>query len=68
MATGPVKQSNTTNGHGFTAPDGGSKDVFVHISAIERSGLTGLADNHKVTFDIEPFHDGCKAAINISVT
>ena len=43
MATGTVKWFNTTKGFGFIAPDGGSKDVFVHISAVERSGLTGLA-------------------------
>ena len=49
------------------APDGGSKDVFVHISAVERSGLTGLADNQKVTFDIEPGRDGREAAVNIAL-
>ena len=56
MANGTVKWFNTTKGYGFIAPEGGNKDVFVHISAVERSGLTGLADDQKVTFDIEPYN------------
>jgi cold shock protein len=67
MATGTVKWFNTTKGFGFIAPDGGSKDVFVHISAVERSGLTGLADNQKVTFDIESGRDGRESATNLSL-
>ncbi|MGR3622586.1 cold-shock protein, partial [Pseudophaeobacter sp.] len=43
------------------------KDVFVHISAVERSGLTGLADNQKVTFDIEPGRDGRESAVNLEL-
>jgi cold shock protein len=54
MANGTVKWFNTTKGFGFIAPDNGGKDVFVHISAVERSGLTGLADNQKVSFDAAP--------------
>lgn len=68
MATGTVKWFNTTKGFGFIAPDSGGKDVFVHISAVERAGLTGLADNQKVTFDIEPGRDGRDSASNIALT
>jgi CspA family cold shock protein len=67
MASGTVKWFNSTKGFGFIAPDGGSKDVFVHISAVERSGLTGLADNQKVTFDIEPGRDGRESAVNLEL-
>lgn len=66
MASGTVKWFNSTKGFGFIAPDGGSKDVFVHISAVERSGLTGLADGQKVNFDIENGRDGRESAVNIS--
>ena len=66
MANGTVKWFNSTKGFGFIAPEGGSNDVFVHISAVERSGLTGLADNQKVTFDIEPGRDGRESAVNLA--
>ena len=67
MNTGTVKFFNTTKGFGFIAPETGGKDVFVHISAVERAGLTGLADNQKVTFDVEAGRDGREAATNLAL-
>lgn len=67
MANGTVKWFNSTKGFGFIAPEGGSKDVFVHISAVERAGLTGLEDNQAVTFDIEAGRDGRESAINLAL-
>ena len=67
MPTGTVKWFNTTKGYGFIAPDEGGKDVFVHITAVERSGLTGLADNQKVSFEVEPARDGKVAATKLQV-
>ncbi|MEL6549164.1 MAG: cold-shock protein [Pseudomonadota bacterium] len=58
MPSGTVKWFNTTKGYGFIEPEGGGKDVFVHISAVERAGLTGLADNQKVTFEVIEGRDG----------
>ena len=52
MATGTVKWFNTTKGYGFIQPDDGGKDVFVHISAVERSGLGELAEGQKVGFEL----------------
>ena len=62
MPTGTVKWFNTTKGYGFIAPDEGGKDVFVHISAVERSGLTGLADDQKVSFEMLEGRDGRQMA------
>ncbi|MFT4782677.1 MAG: CspA family cold shock protein [Paracoccaceae bacterium] len=67
MANGTVKWFNTTKGYGFIAPESGGKDVFVHIRALERSGLNDLADNQSVTFDLETGRDGRESAINIAV-
>lgn len=65
MPTGTVKWFNTTKGYGFIAPDEGGKDVFVHISAVERSGLTGLADNQKVSYDLQDGRDGRQMASDL---
>jgi len=67
MATGTVKWFNTTKGYGFIAPDEGGKDVFVHISAVERSGLTGLADDQKVSYDLAAGRDGRESAENLAL-
>jgi cold shock protein len=53
MATGTVKWFNTTKGFGFIQPDQGGPDVFVHISAVQSSGMTGLNDGQKVSYEIE---------------
>ncbi|SEN46609.1 cold shock protein (beta-ribbon, CspA family) [Palleronia salina] len=62
MPTGTVKWFNTTKGFGFIAPDAGGKDVFVHISAVERAGMTGLADNQKVSYELIAGRDGRESA------
>ena len=67
MPNGTVKWFNTTKGYGFIAPDDGGKDVFVHISAVERSGLTALADNQKVSFELREGRDGRAMASDLQV-
>jgi CspA family cold shock protein len=67
MANGTVKWFNPTKGFGFIAPEGSSRDVLVHISALERAGLTSLEDNQKVTFDIESGRDGRESAANLQL-
>ena len=62
MPTGTVKWFNAAKGYGFIAPDDGGKDVFVHASAVEQSGLTGLADDEKVEFDLIEGRDGRQMA------
>ena len=67
MANGTVKWFNATKGFGFIAPEGGKKDVFLHISAVERAGMTSLQDDQKVTFDIVSGRDGRESAENLQL-
>ena len=65
MTTGTVKFFNPTKGFGFIAPDDGSRDVFVHISAVERAGLGTLNEKQKISFDVEKGNDGRLSAANL---
>jgi len=67
MAKGTVKWFNATKGFGFIAPEGGNRDVFVHISALERAGIRALNDGQAVTFDIESGRDGRESATNLAL-
>ena len=65
MSEGTVKWFNPQKGYGFIQPDDGSSDVFVHVSAVERAGLTGLAEGQRVSFDLERGQRGKTAATNL---
>ena len=65
MASGTVKFFNTNKGYGFIAPETGGKDIFVHISAVERAGLRSLADGQKVSYDLEKDRQGRESATNL---
>ncbi|MEO0362347.1 MAG: cold-shock protein [Pseudomonadota bacterium] len=67
MAKGTVKWFNAQKGFGFIEPEGGSKDVFVHISALERAGIHDLKDGQAVTFDLESGRDGRESATNLAL-
>jgi CspA family cold shock protein len=67
MINGTVKFFNTTKGFGFIAPDGGDKDAFVHISDVERSGLNGLYEGDKVTYELQTGRDGKASATNLTL-
>ena len=66
MPTGTVKWFNTKKGYGFIAPEGGDKDVFVHISALEKAGLSGLDEGQKVEYEMAE-NKGKESAVNLSV-
>lgn len=67
MTTGTVKWFNHAKGFGFIEPEDGSKDAFVHISAVERAGLSDLHEGQKVSYDLQPGQNGKSSAENLTV-
>jgi CspA family cold shock protein len=65
MASGTVKWFNSQKGYGFIQPDDGSKDVFVHITAVERAGMSGLDEGQKLSYELEAGRDGKTSAANL---
>ena len=65
MAIGTVKWFNAQKGYGFIQPDDGSKDVFVHISAVERAGMSGLDEGQKISYELEAGRDGKSSAVTL---
>ncbi len=65
MSVGTVKWFNPTKGFGFIQPDDGGKDVFVHISAVQMAGMSGLNEGQKVSFDLERGQQGKSSAVNL---
>ena len=68
MPQGTVKWFNLTKGYGFIAPETGGKDVFVHISAVQKAGLRSLSEGQKVGFEVEQQQNGRTAAVNLTPT
>ena len=67
MTTGTVKWFNTSKGFGFIEPDDGSSDAFVHISAVERAGLSGLNEGQKLSFELQAGQNGKSSAENLAL-
>ncbi len=67
MTKGTVKWFNTAKGYGFIAPEDGSKDAFVHISAVERAGLSSLAEGQLVQYELQTGQNGKSSAENLSI-
>jgi CspA family cold shock protein len=67
MPTGTVKWFNPAKGFGFIEPDDGSKDAFVHISAVEKAGLNLLNEGQKVSYELQPGQNGKSSAENLSI-
>lgn len=67
MTNGTVKFFNSTKGFGFIQPDDGKKDAFVHVSALERAGISTLVEGQKVSYDLETGRDGKVSATNLSL-
>ncbi len=67
MPTGTVKWFNPTKGFGFIEPEDGSKDAFVHISAVERAGLSTLSEGQKVSYELQVGQNGKSSAENLSI-
>ena len=68
MSTGKVKWFNAQKGYGFIEPEDGSKDVFVHISAVERAGLRGLNEGQSVSYELERGQGGKTSAVNLQAS
>ncbi len=67
MTIGTVKFFNTERGYGFIEPEDGSKDAFVHISALERAGISSLSEGQKVDYEVQPGRDGKSSAENLKL-
>ena len=67
MTTGTVKWFNATKGYGFIEPEDGSKDAFVHISAVERAGLAALNEGQRLTYELQPGRNGKSSAENLAI-
>lgn len=68
MATGTVKWFNPTKGYGFIEPEDGSNDVFVHISAVERAGMSSLDEGQKISYELQAGQNGKSSAENLTVS